>query len=116
MSFESQTSCVLLAEHLKCKSVGARKLRLRASHSWAGLSERKILDEMISNSKYRKFNAKFTIKLIPCPKKVNNFVSQMQIDLVSMKSQAVECEGKTLIHTVTNGHLQQLSFAGTSAA
>ena len=40
---------------------------------------------MNSKSKYRRFNAKFTKKVIQRPVKVNNIMSQMQMDLVSMK-------------------------------
>ena len=75
--------------------MGARKLRLQVLHSYAGLIETKIFHEVNIKWKYRKFNAKFTNKVIPHPVKVNNVMSQMQIDLVSMQSQTVEYEGKT---------------------
>ena len=74
--------------------MSARKLRFGATHSYARLSERKILHEMNSKSNFCEFNAKFTNKVIPHPVKVKNVMSQVQIDLVSLKSQTVEWEGK----------------------
>ena len=50
-----------------CKSAGVKKLRVRAAESYAGLSKNKILQVRIE---------------------------QVQIDLINLSSQRVECEGK----------------------
>ena len=48
-----------------------------------------------NNFKYRKFNAKFTNKAVPQPVKATQVMSQLQLDLVNMKSQAVSWKGKS---------------------
>ena len=48
-----------------------------------------------NNFKYRKFNAKFTNKAVPQPVKATQVMSQLQLDLVNMKSQAVLWKGKS---------------------
>ena len=56
---------------------------------------------MNRKSKYHKFNSKLTNKVIPRSVKVKNVMSQNQIKLVSMKSQAVAYKKKNVpIHTV----------------
>ena len=51
----SDVKCLVSRTSKECKSAGARKLRLQASHSYARLSGRKILHEMNSKSKCRKY-------------------------------------------------------------
>ena len=78
-----------------CKSACARKIRFRAAESYAGMSERRILKITNNNFKYRQFNAKFTNKAIPRPIRVKRVMEQLQLDLVDMRSQAVEYNGKS---------------------
>ena len=68
----SDVKCLVSRTSKECKSVGARKLRLQASHSYARLSGRKILHDMNSKSKCRKFNENFTDKVTPHPDKAKN--------------------------------------------
>ena len=77
--------------------MGARKRRYRALSFYFGLSERKILHEMNRKSKYDKFNSKLRNKVIPRSLKVKNVMSQNQIKLISMKSQAVAYKKKTYL-------------------
>ena len=53
-----------------------------------------------NNFKYRKFNAKFTNKAAPQPVKATQVMSQLQLDLVGMNSQAVSWNGKTYRYVV----------------
>ena len=70
-------------------------MRLRAANSYIGLSERRIHDITKNNLKYLKFNAKFTNKAVPQPVKAKRVMSQLQLDLGSMKSQRVSWKEKT---------------------
>ena len=72
------------------KAAGVKKIRLRAAHSFSGLSERNIL----GITKYRKFNAKFMSKAAPRPVRAENVFSQLQIDLVDTRNQLIEHENK----------------------
>ena len=77
-----------------CKSAGVKKIRVRAADSYAGLSERKILEITNKHVKYRKFNVKFMNKATPRPIRVSHVMEQVQIDLVDLSGQRVEYEGK----------------------
>ena len=76
------------------KSAGARKIGFLAVESYAGMSEKRIV-KITNNFKYRQFNAKFTNKAIPRPIRVKRVMEQVQLDLVDMRSQAVEYNGKS---------------------
>ena len=67
---------------------------MRASHSYSGLSERRILRVTNKEIKYRRFNAKFLNKATPRPVRVENVFTQLQLDLVDMRKQSVEHNGK----------------------
>ena len=68
------------------KSAGARN---------AGMSERRIVKITNNDFKYRQFNVKFTNKAIPRQIRVKRVMEQLQLDLVDMRSQAVEYNGKS---------------------
>ena len=72
----------------------ANQLESRAAESYAGLSENKILEITNKYVKYRKFNVKFLNKVIWRPVRVSSVMEQVQIDLINLSSQRVECEGK----------------------
>ena len=86
-----------------CKSAGARKIRFRAARkirfraaeSYAGMREKWILKITNNNFKYRQFNTNFTNKAIPRPIRVKRVMEQLQLDLVDMRSKAVEYNGKS---------------------
>lgn len=73
-----------------CKSAGVKKLRIRASESYAGLSERKILDITNKNTYYRKFNAKFTNNTTLRNEGELDVMEQILVDLVDLSNQRVE--------------------------
>ena len=77
------------------KSAGARKLRLRTAHKYSGMSEKKILEVVTGDNKFRRFNAKFTNKAAPRPVRAKEVMGQLQVDLVNMNSQKVVFKGKT---------------------
>ena len=77
-----------------CKSASARKIRFRPAEPYAGMGERRILKITNKNNKYHQFNAKFTNKAILRPVRVTRLMEQFQFDLVDMRSQAVEYNGK----------------------
>ena len=72
----------------------ANQLESRAAESYAGLNKNKILEITNKHVKYRKFNFKFLNKSIPQPVRVSSVMEQVQIDLINVSSQRVECEGK----------------------
>ncbi|KAL9983848.1 hypothetical protein ACROYT_G006088 [Oculina patagonica] len=78
----------------KAKSGGCKKLRNRAASSYAGVSEKNILQVTSSDLKYRVHNAKFTNKAIPKPVTANHVQSQHQIDLVDLSKDPVRHNGK----------------------
>ena len=83
-----------------CKSAGARKIRFRPAEPYAGMSERRILKITNKNVKYHQFNAKFTNKAILRPIRVKRVMEQLQFDLVDMRSQAVEYNGKAYYYSL----------------
>ena len=89
----SDVSSIVNKTFHECKSAGARKLRIRAADSYAGLTERQILKITNNKFKYRKYNAKFTNKAIPRPVRAKEILQQIQIDLVNLSSQRVEYDG-----------------------
>ena len=64
-------------------------MRLRAALSYVGLSDKGILHITNNNFQYCKFNVKFTNRAAPQPVKTKWVMSQLQLDVVSMKSQVV---------------------------
>ena len=85
-----------------CKSAGARKIRFRPAEPCAGMSERRILKITNKNVKYHQFNAKFTNKAILRPIRVKRVMEQLQFDLVDMRSQAVEYNGKAYYYSLSS--------------
>ena len=79
-----------------------KKIRLRAAHSFSGLSEPNILGITNNEAKYRKFNAKFMNKAAPRPVRTENVFSQLQIDVVDMRNQPIEYE----MHRPYYGHFK----------
>ena len=67
-----------------CKITSVKKLCIRAIESYAGLSERKILEVANKHTKYRKLNLKFMNKIILRPAKVPDATEQVQVDLVDL--------------------------------
>ena len=49
------------------KAAGVKEIRLRAVHSFFGLSKRNILEITNDEAKYRKLNATFLSKALPRP-------------------------------------------------
>lgn len=84
-----------------CKSAGAKKLRVRAADSYAGVSERKILEVTNKHERYRIFNAKFRNKAIPRPVRTSDVMEQIQIDLVDLSNQRVLCDGKVFRYVLS---------------
>ncbi|KAL9960366.1 hypothetical protein ACROYT_G033814 [Oculina patagonica] len=78
----------------KAKSGGCKKLRNRAASSYAGVSEKNILQVTSSDLKYQVHNARFTNKAIPKPVTANHVQSQHQIDLVDLSKDPVRHNGK----------------------
>ena len=70
----------------ECKSAGVKKIRLRGARSYVGLREKLLLKVTNHQIKYRKFSAKFTNKVTLQPVRAKDVMSQLQIDLVNMKS------------------------------
>ena len=78
----------------QAKSGGCKKLRYRAASSYAGLSEKKILQVTNNEFKYRVHNAKFTNKATPKPVTAKHVQSQHQIDLIDLSKDPVKHNGK----------------------
>ena len=83
-----------------CKLSEARKIWFRKAEPYAGMSERQILKTTKNNFKYRQFNSKFTNKAIPHPTRIKRAMEQLLLDLVDMRSQAVEYKGKSYCYIV----------------
>ena len=78
----------------QAKSGGCKKLRYRAASSYAGLTEKKILQVTNNEFKYRVHNAKFTNKATPKPVTAKQVQSQHQIDLIDLSKDPVKHNGK----------------------
>lgn len=92
---KSEIRKVVEKEFDESKSAGARKLRLRAANKYTGVSEKKILEVVKGDNKFRRFNARFTNRAVPRPVRAKEVMEQMQVDLVSMTSQQVDFNGRT---------------------
>jgi len=57
---KSEIRKVVERENDKSKSAGTRKLRLHAANKYSCVSEKKILEVVKTDNKFRHFNAKFT--------------------------------------------------------
>ena len=73
------------------KAAGVKKIRLRATYNFSGLSEQEVLRKTDNEAKYQKFNAKFLNKAAPRPARAENILSQLQIDL---RNQLIEDKNK----------------------
>ena len=78
----------------EAKSGSCKKLRNRAANSYAGLSEKQILQVTNIKFKYRVHNAKFTNKAAPKPVVAKSVQSQNQIDLIVLSKDPVKYNGK----------------------
>ena len=78
----------------QAKSRGCKKLRYRAASSYAGLSEKNILQVTNNEFKYRVHNAKLTNKATPKPVTAKQVQSQQQIDLIDLSKDPVKRNGK----------------------
>lgn len=73
---------------------GCKKLRYQAVSSYAGLSEKKILQVTNNEFKYRVHNAKLKKKTTPKPVTVKHVQLQHQIDLTDLSKDPVKNNGK----------------------
>ena len=76
------------------KAAGVKKIRLRATYNFSGLSEQEVLRKTDNEAKYQKFNAKFLNKAAPRPARAENIFSQLQIDLAGIRNQLTEDKNK----------------------
>ena len=72
----------------ECQSAGIKN-ELTSWHYYVELSKTRIVDIANNSFKYHKFNGKFTNKAVPQPVKAKRVMSQVQLNPVSVKSQAV---------------------------
>ena len=78
----------------ECKSASVKSSSSRCTFLCWIERKKSTWYNYFNNFKYRKFKAKFTNKTAPQPVKPKRVMLHLQLDLVSMKSQAVSCKGK----------------------
>lgn len=92
---KSESKVIVGKTFRKNKSGGYKKLRTRAADSYAGLSNKEILQVTKNDVKYRQYTVKFTNRAKPKPVRVQNIHDQHQIDLVDMRKMKTQYKGKT---------------------